>query len=49
MYAGDLVNFGESENSLKELIEEFVRMCKTRALKINIEKNNGKWLLSEII
>ena len=39
LYADDLVLCGESEESLKKLIEDFGRVCKSRGLKVNVEKS----------
>ena len=39
LYADDLVLCGESEESLKKLIEGFGRVCKSRGLKVNVDKS----------
>src|SRR5678815_4169579 len=39
LYADDLVLCGESEESLKGLMERFDRVCKRRGLKVNVDKS----------
>src|SRR5678816_309624 len=39
LYADDLVLCGESEESLRELVERFGRVCKTRGLEVNVDKS----------
>src|SRR5678816_1094748 len=39
LYADDLVLCGESEESLRGLVEEFGMVCKRRGLKINVDKS----------
>jgi hypothetical protein len=41
LYADDLVLCGESEGSLRELVEGFGRVCKRRGLKVNVDKSKG--------
>src|SRR5678815_3814626 len=39
LYEDDLVLCGESEESLRGLIERFGRVCKRRGLKVNVDKS----------
>ena len=39
LYEGDLVLCGESEESLRGLVERFGRVCKKRGLKVNVDKS----------
>src|SRR5678816_971874 len=39
LYADDLVWCGESEESLRGLVERFVSVCKRRGLKVNVDKS----------
>src|SRR5678816_3523316 len=39
LYEGDLVLCGESEESLRILVERFGRVCKRKGLKVNVDKN----------
>src|SRR5678816_2479870 len=39
LYADDLVLCGESEESLRGLVERFGRVCKRRGLKVNVDKS----------
>src|SRR5678816_2501081 len=39
LYVDDLVLCGESEESLKRLVERFGRVCKRRGLKVNVDKS----------
>src|SRR5678816_1428656 len=39
LYADDLVLCGESEESLRRLVERFDRVCKSRGLKVNVDKS----------
>src|SRR5678816_3342672 len=39
LYADDLVLCGESEESLRGLVERFGRVCKRKGLKVNIDKS----------
>src|SRR5678815_2772543 len=39
LYEDDLVLCGESEESLRGLVERFGRVCKRRGLKVNVDKN----------
>src|SRR5678816_3326092 len=39
LYADDLVLYGESEESLRRLVERFGRVCKRRGLKVNVDKS----------
>src|SRR5678815_5285247 len=39
LYVDDLVLCGESEESLRGLVERFGRVCKRRGLKVNVDKS----------
>jgi hypothetical protein len=39
LYADDLVLCGESEESLRRLVERFGKVCKRRGLKVNVDKS----------
>jgi hypothetical protein len=39
LYADDLVLCGESEESLRKLVESFDRICKRRGLTVNVDKS----------
>ena len=39
LYADDLVLCGESEESLRGLVQRFGRVCKRRGLKVNVDKS----------
>src|SRR5678815_4787187 len=39
LYADDLVLRGESEESLRGLVERFGRVCKRRGLKVSVDKS----------
>src|SRR5678816_4574870 len=39
LYEDDLVLCGESEKSLRGLVERFGRVCKRRGLKVNVDKS----------
>src|SRR5678815_3213676 len=39
LYKDDLVLRGESEESLRGMVERFGRVCKRRGFKVNVDKN----------
>src|SRR5678815_3430774 len=39
LYADDLILCGESEESLRGLVERFCIVCKRRGLKVNVDKS----------